>query len=296
MNCRHLDIRLLRTFVAVARQTGFSRAADDVCRTQAAVSQQMKRLESAVGCQLLEREGRRKRLTDEGRRLLEYATGILNLNDEAISYLRANPIERMVRLGACADVGDTILPDYVARLARSRPSLQIDIQVGASDWLGGALRRGEIDVAIDVNAHEGFETHELQSSPLAWIASRRFCVPRDRVVPLALLDTSDVFRRTAVRTLEQAKRPWRAAFQSSTLCGLRAGVRAGLGITPHFTELVTPDLTVVGPEFGLPSLPPISFQMYSRRDRRDDAMQKFMTLLGAKPASAPCPVRHIAAA
>ena len=142
----------------------------------------------------------------------------------------------------------------------------------------------------------GFETQELQSSPLAWIASRRFPLPHDGVVPLALLDSSDVFRRTAVRTLDQAKRPWRAAFQSSTLCGLRAGVRAGLGITPHFTELVTPDLAVVGPEFGLPNLPPISFQMYTRRHRRDDAMQKFMTLLGSTPAAAPCSIRHIAAA
>ncbi|GAO25726.1 LysR family transcriptional regulator [Alicycliphilus sp. B1] len=80
---RNLDIGLLRTFVAVAERESFTNAAEKVYRTQAAVSQQMQKLESVLGCALFERVGRRKKLTVEGVRLLEYARRMVGLNDEA---------------------------------------------------------------------------------------------------------------------------------------------------------------------------------------------------------------------
>ena len=83
MGLRNLDLGLLRTFTAVAERESFAVAAETVFRSQAAVSQQMQRLESVLGCTLFVRIGRNKRLTDQGARLLEYAKRIMSLNDEA---------------------------------------------------------------------------------------------------------------------------------------------------------------------------------------------------------------------
>ena len=61
----------LRSFVAVAENEHISRAAASLFLTQAAVTQQLHHFEQAVGLQLLERDGRRVRLTDAGRSLAE---------------------------------------------------------------------------------------------------------------------------------------------------------------------------------------------------------------------------------
>ncbi|MEZ0197734.1 LysR family transcriptional regulator, partial [Pseudomonas qingdaonensis] len=75
-----LDADVLRTFVAIAEQGGFTRAGEVVNRTQSAVSMQMKRLEEDIlQRQLFERDGRQVRLTAEGQVLLGYARRILKL-------------------------------------------------------------------------------------------------------------------------------------------------------------------------------------------------------------------------
>lgn len=69
-----IDTEVLRTFVAIADQGGFTRAGEMVNRTQSAVSMQMKRLEEDVlQRQLFQRDGRQVRLTAEGQVLLGYA-------------------------------------------------------------------------------------------------------------------------------------------------------------------------------------------------------------------------------
>ena len=70
---RNLDTSLLRAFVAVAETAGMTSAANVLHLTQAAVSQQIKRLEDRLGCTVLERDGRTSKLTEDGERLLDYA-------------------------------------------------------------------------------------------------------------------------------------------------------------------------------------------------------------------------------
>ncbi|WP_238534154.1 LysR family transcriptional regulator [Advenella kashmirensis] len=65
MKVTNLDLTLLRTFVAVAEGDSFARAAQSVFKSQAAISQQMQRLELQLGCDLFIKSGRSKRLTDQ---------------------------------------------------------------------------------------------------------------------------------------------------------------------------------------------------------------------------------------
>jgi len=82
---RPLDLELLRTFVSITDRESFALAAEQVHRTQSAVTQQMARLEEQLGVALFLKVGRSKRLTEHGVRLLDYARQLLALNDEAIA-------------------------------------------------------------------------------------------------------------------------------------------------------------------------------------------------------------------
>ena len=94
-----IDTEVLRTFVAIADEGGFTKAGELVNRTQSAVSMQMKRLEEDVlQRQLFEKDGRQVRLTPEGQVLLGYARRILNLHSEVFNTLREPHMVGVVRI------------------------------------------------------------------------------------------------------------------------------------------------------------------------------------------------------
>ena len=80
-----LDPRLLRAFVAIADAGSFTAAADRLHMTQSTMSQQIARLEDAIGRALVDRAARPVRLTVTGERLLGHARRILALQDEALT-------------------------------------------------------------------------------------------------------------------------------------------------------------------------------------------------------------------
>jgi len=82
-----LDLFQLETFLAVAEERSFSRAAARLHRTQPAVSQVIAKLESELGETLLERSSRDGTLTDAGEVLREYAQKMLNLRSDAAAAL-----------------------------------------------------------------------------------------------------------------------------------------------------------------------------------------------------------------
>ena len=87
-----MELFQLETFLAVAQEKNFSRAAQRLHRTQPAISQTVRKLEEAVGEPLFDRTSRDGSLTDAGRVLQEYAEKILNLRQEtrqALSDLRS---------------------------------------------------------------------------------------------------------------------------------------------------------------------------------------------------------------
>ena len=82
-----MDLFQLETFLAVAEERSFSRAAARLHRTQPAVSQAIAKLESELGEILFERSSRDGTLTDAGGVLREYAQKLLNLRGEASTAL-----------------------------------------------------------------------------------------------------------------------------------------------------------------------------------------------------------------
>jgi len=79
-----LDIRSLRSFVAVAEELHFTRAAARLFVAQQSLSRDIARLEARVGTPLFVRTTRSVTLTPEGRRLLDRARALVTLHDEIV--------------------------------------------------------------------------------------------------------------------------------------------------------------------------------------------------------------------
>lgn len=146
----HLDTRLLRSFLTVARELNFSRAAQELHMSQQALSAQIRRLELAAGATLFQRTTRYVRLTPAGRTLTEYAQEMLDCADRADRALRtASGAEaRLLRLGFSigADLDLTAL--ILAEFARHRPDVTVDVrEAGLYDPSAG-LKDRDVDAAF----------------------------------------------------------------------------------------------------------------------------------------------------
>ena len=123
-----IDSELLRTFVAIADEGGFTRAGEVVNRTQSAVSMQMKRLEEDIlQRSLFQKDGRTVSLTVEGQVLLGYARRILKLHSEVFNTLREPHMVGVVKIGSPDDYVMRFLPGILSRFAQAYPLVQVEV-------------------------------------------------------------------------------------------------------------------------------------------------------------------------
>jgi DNA-binding transcriptional LysR family regulator len=282
---RPLDLAALRTFLAVAETRTFERAGSLVGRTQPAVSQQMRRLEDQLGLRLFRRSGRGSELTQAGLRLVGHARRLLAAHDEALASLHGLGGGRgRVRLGAPADIAEGVLPGLLRRFADAIPGIRLDLRVADSAALLQALAEGALDLAIATRVEEALPHAVLRRSPLAWIAAYDFRLAREEPVPLLLPEEPSLFRRIALTALERAGRAWVERGTATDLAGLRAAVRAGLGVTPRSVEMLAPDLRILGDREGLPPLGEVSFHLHRRKSGGPEAALRLFDLAAGDAA------------
>src|SRR5215468_9861312 len=253
-----LDLDLLRSFVSVVDAGGFTRAGERVHRSQSTVSQQVRRLEGMLGCDLLDRNGRQATPTEEGERLLSYARRILALAEEARDVVARPAGDGVVRLGLPEDFAAYRLADMLSDFARTRPGLRLDVRCGMSVRLAHDLERGELDLALykrsagDGSANPVAKAIAIWPERLHWITSARHAVDTRGSVPLAVYEQGCLYRNRAIHALEAAGRTWHVAYTSPNLSGIQAAVSAGLGVSilPDVAHL--PDHRVLGGVDGFP--------------------------------------------
>src|SRR3954469_9775258 len=143
----NLDMDVLRTFVTGFELGSFARAAEQLGRSQSAVSTQLRRLEDQVGQPLVQKSGRGLALTSAGEMLLGYAKRILELNDEALGSVRGADVEGWVRLGLVQDF-EAWLPEVLSRFSSAHPKVRFEMQVERSLSLMEKTRKGDLDLAL----------------------------------------------------------------------------------------------------------------------------------------------------
>ncbi|WP_051340655.1 LysR substrate-binding domain-containing protein [Azospirillum halopraeferens] len=251
-----LDLTLLRTFVSVVETGGFTRAGERVHRTQSTISQQVRRLEEALGVTLLERGTRSVALTDEGERLLAYARRLLTLNDEARAALATGrEAVEVVRVGVPEDYAVDRLPAVLSAFARRNRRYRLDVRCDISVRLRHGFETGELDVALLKQEPGRPGATAVWREPLCWAAGAGHEVHRDDPLPLVLFPLGCVYRHRAVHELDAAGRRWRVAYSSPNLSGVQAAVLAGLGVGVLARSSLPAGARVLGPADGLPALP-----------------------------------------
>src|SRR5687768_7318100 len=147
-----MDLREVRTFVAVADLGSVSRAAEQLHVTQPALSRQIANLESELGLKLFDRVGRRLLLTSEGAQLLEHCRGLLNysraVREQAEGLKRGDA--GMLRVSASPHLIEGLFPDFVAAYAKRYPNVQVRLIEVIGPHIFSMLERGEIHLAQSV--------------------------------------------------------------------------------------------------------------------------------------------------
>ncbi|WP_173054413.1 LysR family transcriptional regulator [Phytohabitans houttuyneae] len=194
-----LEIRMLRSFVVVAEELHFSRAAQRLFVAQQALSREIQRLEDRVGRPLFTRTTRQVALTAAGEELLGYARRLLALHDKALHALRGEPEPLLVDV-----VGPGLTPSLalaearglvrdVEFFARERQGLD-----GAVTTLSGrAERGGRIDVAFGRWTASGARAAGLRHrtvrlEPIMVLLPRAHPLAAQPAVPVAELEGSGV--------------------------------------------------------------------------------------------------------
>ncbi len=145
-----MEFQQLEMFAAVVEEGGVTRAAERVCRTAAAVSIALTKLEEEVGVVFLDRSERKLQLTDDGKLLYNYARRILELRNEATSVLQNRAQRRLgrLRLGTHETTTLYILPSLLQPFNVAYPDIKTEILCGTSERVLRALMNGAIDLAL----------------------------------------------------------------------------------------------------------------------------------------------------
>jgi DNA-binding transcriptional LysR family regulator len=204
------DLSRLRVLHAVAGHGSLAAAAQALHLTPSAVSQQMAKLEREAGCALAERQGRRLRLTDEGRVLAAHADRILSAVAEASADLdeRRGLVLGQVDLGAFATAARGLVPAVLRTCAQRYPDLRIRLREVEPYQSLGLVAAGDLDVAV---------AQDWMNLPVA--------VP-DRIASADIgLDLADIAlpqghplaARDGIALLDLADEPWIAS-TAGTIC------------------------------------------------------------------------------
>ena len=237
-----LSLRDLEYAVAVARERHFGRAAESCGVSQAALSEQVRKLESILGVPLFERTTRSVAPTVRGEAILQQADILLADARRLLEDARRNsePLSGELRLGVIATLGPYYMPSVIALGRRHFPRLALRLRESTTDALLVALRWGELDailVALPV------PLDGLMAEPLFFEPFRLAC-PSDHELakrgtvrvrdlkhgPLLLMEDGHCLRDQALSLCHPRSLPQQSRYASS-LEMLRHMIAAGEGVS-----------------------------------------------------------------
>ena len=257
-----LDIATVQAFLLVAELQSFTRAAEALGTTQAAVSMKLQRLEAVVGKRLVERSPRAVRLTADGAGFVDSARALMEAHDRALS--GQQPPRQQLSLGISDHAAGTELVPLLAKLHAVSPQLSLAVTIGFSRNLLEIYDKGELDAVI-VRQEGGRRGGEkLTEDEFGWFASPQLQWRRGEKLQLATLAPPCGVRALAVRALEKAGIEWSESFVGGGVTAVVAAALAGLAVAPLARRIAPPGMVDVGPAQGLPRLGPSKVMLYSK--------------------------------
>ncbi len=249
---------VLRSFVAVADTQSFTMAGRHVGFQQSTISQHVRRLERAVGRQLVARDTHNVALTADGEAVADFARQILEANNRMVRFFSAGTERRRLRLGISEDFAMSGLAEVLTNFRDQNPNVDLELEIGLSGALYQRYDAGQLDLIFAKRKPKDRRGSIAWRERLAWIGRPGMILRSDEPVPLVAYAAPSITRSLAIETLESANRAWMISCSSGSLNGLRAALLAGLGVAAHSRRLMPAGLESLKiPE--LPTLPEVEF-------------------------------------
>jgi DNA-binding transcriptional LysR family regulator len=248
-----MDLTQLETFLAVAEERSFSRAAQRLNRTQPAVSQVIRKLEASLGETLFDRAARDGSLTAAGTLLRDYALRLVALRREATSALgELKSLERgQLNLAANEYTCMYLLPAIDA-FRREFPNVQVTVHRTLASRIPEELnlRTFEIGVVSFRPDAAQFRTIAVYGDTLAFIVSPTHPLARAERVSINDLGRQDFIahhvasplRKKVIEAFQRHRTPLNMTIELPTIEAIKRFVAMGNGVAlvPHLT--VAPEL------------------------------------------------------
>lgn len=265
---RRVTLEQLRAFVLIAEGGGFQQAAQELCRSQSAITQGLKRLEDILQCRLVERrQGHVVGLTPDGERFLPAANEILARASEAVSAMKRPKISGHLAIGVPDDFKISDLHGAMSRCLTMNPDLRIEVRSALSSTIFQMLDDGHLDLAIakrvatDDLPDKGRSVHLLRKEPLRWIASERQRIDRSEELPLAVFPEGCSYRAAAQAALSGIGKRTYCGYVSAAYENIRTAVSSGLGVGILPQSAISKDHVILDAEDGFPPLPDVHLVM-----------------------------------
>ncbi|MBV8033482.1 LysR family transcriptional regulator [Roseateles sp.] len=226
-----LDPRLLRSFTAIVDARSFTLAAQRLAMTQSTISQQLARLEDAVGTALVDRAARPVAPTAAGERLLGYARRLLTLQQEAEAALGDPAGTASLRIGLPEDLVSGEMATVFGAFAQRHREIRLDVTAGLSRELTRRYRAGEFDIAIVKEAQASPDCRASFPEAMAWFESAAAPHAWPQPLPLVTFPPGGLYRDAMFERIEQEQLRWYVAFVGSSLHNVGVAVEAGLGLS-----------------------------------------------------------------
>jgi DNA-binding transcriptional LysR family regulator len=236
-----MDLSQLEVFLAVAREGGFSRAADKLYRTQSAVSQAIRKLEAEIGEPLFDRSSRDGLVTDAGRVLQEYAERLLNLREnarEALAEIRELQKGKLV-IGA-NELTALYLLRVLAEFGRLHPAIRIMVQRSLGSQIPDDVRRHHCEFGVLTYDPQDPDIASIivYSDELILVVPPEHPLARDERVSIRQLGAesfvahivSSPYREKVIQAFKKHKTPLHMGVELPTLQAIKRFVAMGSGV------------------------------------------------------------------
>ncbi len=265
---RRFDLDLLHALIVVAEAGSLSAAAPILCRSQSAVSEQIRKLEEMCGLSLLRRSKTGTVPTQAGRKLMEHGRRLLALNDAAYKDMQGVQLSGDLHLAITDYFRPRALPGILRLIRDQFPRLHLHVSIRKSADIEGEAGSGVFDIGLSMRILDqkanfpGDETRlKLRRERLFWVSDKNFQMPDMGALPLVVLPETCSLQRFIVKSLDQHHVSYTIMHSASGIGGLHLALAAGLGVTCLNASAIPDDMVKWDGDTYLPPLPEVEFSL-----------------------------------
>lgn len=289
----HFDIALLQALIAVADAGSLTAAAPRLCRSQSAVSEQIRKLEEDCGARLFHRSKKGVSPTPAGQRLLGHARQLVAQHERVYQEMRGIQLAGDLRLAITDYFRPTVIAQLLRQVRMRYPHLRLHVSIRKSEIIESGQADTDFDIGLSMRILDSHAARMPQTSkakrlhvlrePLAWIAEPSWVQERGAPLPLVVLPDTCALQQFIVRTLHANRMPYFIAHSASGVLGLQLALAAGLGISCLNASAIPAGMRRMDPsaDCPLPDLPDVEFSLRLPQEKADALVEGTLSVLRA---------------